>query len=247
MWISLNRRSFLKQATVVPLTAMALSKQGFASPKEEGLTVLFQGDSITDGNRTRNKDWNHVMGHGFAYLAASRLWMDYPEKHFQFYNRGVSGNQVTHLQERWQADCLELKPDIVSILVGINDLNAMVRGDASKTAPFFETHYRDLLDRTKSVLPDVKMVLCEPFVLPVGKVKDQWEVYQQEIGGRQEIVKKLALEFDATFIPFQTAFQEALKRAPSDYWIWDGIHPMPAGHELMSRMWIDKSREILGI
>lgn len=68
--------------------------------ESEDFTFLFQGDSITDGNRTRNNDWNHVMGHGYQYIIASRLWYDFPEKGFHFFNRGISGNKVSDLALR---------------------------------------------------------------------------------------------------------------------------------------------------
>ena len=94
------------------------------------------------------------------------------------------------------------------------------------------------MKQTKAVLPDIALVICEPFILPVGKVKDKWDVYSIEIQRRQEVVLKLSKEFNAIFIPFQTHFNAILKKAPADYWMWDGIHPMPAGHELMAREWI---------
>jgi lysophospholipase L1-like esterase len=80
--------------------------------------------------------------------------------------------------------------------------------------------------------------LCEPFILAVGKVKDKWDDYSIELKKRKASVLRLSQEFDAIFVPFQSAFDKALSRAPAEYWIWDGIHPMPAGHELMAREWL---------
>ena len=239
----LKRRDFLKTTALtsaavlfIPGAAEAASSD-IATPKK-GYTFLFQGDSITDGNRTRNNDWNHVMGHGFAYLISSRLWFDQPEKEFHFFNRGISGNKITDLSERWETDTLNLKPDLINLLVGINDTEAAVKGEKENTPQQFETDYRSVLEKTRKELPDVQLVFCVPFVLPVGRVKDKWEIYQNELKPRQEIVKKLAKEFDGICIDFQKSFDDALKKAPADYWIWDGIHPMPAGHELMARQWI---------
>jgi len=199
---------------------------------------LFQGDSITDGNRTRNNDWNHVMGHGYAYLIASRLWFDFPPKKFHFFNRGISGNKVTDLAQRWQQDTIDIKPNVLSILVGINDVDAAINGNKDFTAESYENDYRTLLTQTKQQLPDVELVICEPFILPVGRVKDKWAEFEQETAARQVLAKKLAVEFNAIFVPLQDTFNQALKRAPADYWIWDGIHPMPGGHELIAREWI---------
>ncbi|WP_221391186.1 SGNH/GDSL hydrolase family protein [Dyadobacter sp. NIV53] len=214
---------------------------------QDGITILFQGDSITDGNRTRNEDWNHVMGHGYAYSVASKLWYEHPSKGFHFLNRGISGNRITDLAARWQTDTLDLNPNWLSILVGVNDTEAAIKGNTASTAEQFENDYRALLKQTQEKLSQVRFILCEPFVLPVGRVKDKLEMYQSEVGKRQEIVKRLAIEFNAIHVPFQAAFNEALTQAPADYWIWDGIHPMPAGHELMARLWIEKVGDELGI
>jgi len=121
-----SRRSFIKG---IALTGAAVTcipaMESFALPGNsggkikagKGFVFLFQGDSITDGNRGRTKDPNHIMGHGYAFSIASRLGADLPEKQFTFYNRGISGNKVSDLAARWQADTLDLKPDVLSILV----------------------------------------------------------------------------------------------------------------------------------
>jgi lysophospholipase L1-like esterase len=205
---------------------------------EQPHTFLFQGDSITDGNRTRNNDWNHVMGHGYQYIIASKLWYDFPKRNLHFFNRGISGNKITDLAARWQKDTLDIKPDVLSILVGINDAFAFFNGNKDYSAANYENDYSALLQQTKRQLPNVKLVLCEPFILPVGKVKEKWNEYSGELVKRQQIVKRLSEEFDAIFVGFQTAFNKALSKAPAEYWIWDGIHPMPAGHELMAREWL---------
>jgi lysophospholipase L1-like esterase len=110
--------------------------------KSKGLTFLFQGDSITDGNRTSDNDWNHIMGHGYAYLIASRLWYDYPNRDLIFYNRGISGNRVRDLDARWQKDTLDLKPDVVSILIGVNDVLAMIKNNDPDSIDKFEETYK---------------------------------------------------------------------------------------------------------
>ena len=240
-----NRRSFLRKSFAATgasvLTTMLSANSAIAFNKDkdgENFIFLFQGDSITDGNRTRNNDWNHVMGHGYQYIIASKLWYDLPQKHLHFYNRGISGNKVTDLQQRWDTDTIAIKPGLLSILIGINDLDAWMNDNATFTTLDFEASYRKLLHTTITALPSLQLVLCEPFILPVGKVKYKWALYNDEIKKRQGVVKKLSDEFNAIYIPFQQAFNDALKRAPADYWIWDGIHPMPAGHELMAVEWM---------
>ena len=244
-----KRREFVKQLC-------ALSVGGMISPRviqagtnlrnnddikkkaANGLTVLFQGDSITDGNRSRDNDWNHVMGHGYQFIISCKLWYELPQKRLEFVNRGISGNTVTDLLSRWQRDTIELKPDVLSILIGINDVSGLIGGNKSFTAEAYEDKYRNLLEQTNQQLPNIQFVLCEPFLLPVGIIKDNWEPYEMEVKKRRQVVKQLSEEYNAVFIPFQDAFNKALAKAPPDYWIWDGIHPMPAGHELMAREWL---------
>lgn len=246
-----KRRAFLKKSTLLAgmvavapqyLNAKTLQDQQ-PGKMGEGFTFLFQGDSITDGNRTRNNDWNHVMGHGYQFIIASKLWYEFPDKGFHFFNRGISGNKVPDLAARWQEDTIDLRPDLLSILIGINDTAELLKGNKRFTADQYEADYRALLERTKKELPDISFVLGEPFILPVGHIKDDWEEYATEVQKRQEVVKNLANEYDAVHVEYQEAFDKALEKAPAAYWIWDGLHPMPAGHELMAREWINKVGE----
>ena len=124
-----SRRTFLKKISLAGLATTYLPLLDVeaitTTLKEDHLIFLFQGDSITDGNRGRNNDPNHIMGHGYAFSIASRLGADFPEKHFSFYNRGISGNKITDLEARWQKDVLDLKPGVLSILVGVNDVDSV--------------------------------------------------------------------------------------------------------------------------
>ncbi len=243
-----SRRSFIKgisltgaAVTCFPvMESFALATNSERKMKAgKGMVILFQGDSITDGNRGRTKDPNHIMGHGYAFSIASRLGADLPEKQFTFYNRGISGNKVNDLATRWQADTLDLKPDVLSILVGVNDASSVVfQWEPVINIEKYEEGYKALLDQTLAKNPKVIFVLCEPFILPVGKVKDNWEPYHADIINRQLVVRKLASQYNAVFVGFQEVFEKACKRAPADYWIWDGVHPTVAGHELMAREWL---------
>ena len=249
----LSRSLFLKQASLLGATVIAPDIFSTAlvaatkTPVAGNFTFLFQGDSITDGNRSRDQDWNHVMGHGYAYLIAAKWWFDYPAKQFHFFNRGVSGNKITDLAGRWEADTIAVKPDLLSILIGVNDILAAINGLKEYTAQSYETDYHTLLTQTRQQLPDVQFVICEPFALPVGRVKERWHDYQRELFPRQQAVRNLAEEFNAIHVPLQQTFNKALKRAPADYWIWDGIHPMPAGHELIAREWMHRVSQRIGL
>lgn len=238
-----TRRSFIKKTALavavagIPSIVTANEESSYLNSKSD-LKILFQGDSITDGNRSRDNDWNHVMGHGYQYIISSKLWYEQPERKFHFLNRGVSGNKVSDLAARWQTDTLDIKPDILSILVGVNDANEAVKGNPDYTIDKYKEGYRALLTNARLENPNIKFILGEPFLLPVGAVKSNWKVWSDEVSARQPIAKDIANEFDAVYVPYQTAFNDALKRAAADYWIWDGIHPMPAGHELMAREWL---------
>lgn len=199
--------------------------------------VLFQGDSITDGNRGRNMDPNHILGHGYVFVIAARYGAAFPERNLTFLNRGVSGNTVLDLAKRWQQDTLDLKPDILSILIGVND--------NSKGVPFdqYEQVYDKLLADARAANPNVRIVLCAPFTLPVGKKKEKYEEWNAGIKQRQEIVAKLAGKYHAALVRFQPVFEAACQKAPADHWIWDGVHPTYSGHELMADEWVRTVRE----
>ncbi|BAU55761.1 SGNH/GDSL hydrolase family protein [Mucilaginibacter gotjawali] len=238
-----KRRQFIKQAGLAAIATM-VTAEGFPAdltkPQNNGktVTVLFQGDSITDGGRSFNQDWNHVLGQGYAYLVSSMLWYQYIGHNMMFYNRGISGNTVLDLQARWQQDTIDIKPDILSIMVGVNDVYGVIHNKNPRTAEQFRADLQALLKQTKQALPETKIVICEPFILPLGQVADAPERWQNEIAPRQAIVKELAAQFDTAFIPLQRLFLSACNKAPADYWIWDGIHPMPAGHQLIADEWI---------
>ncbi|MFO1492653.1 MAG: SGNH/GDSL hydrolase family protein, partial [Kiritimatiellia bacterium] len=194
--------------------------------------VLFQGDSITDGNRGRSPDPNHILGHGYAFLIAAKFGAAFPENQVDFMNRGISANTVADLEKRWQKDTLDLKPGLLSILVGVNDAGRGVPLDE------FEQGYDRLLTAVRAADPAVRLVLCEPFTLPVGGKKNGYEAWSADLRKRGEIVAKLARKHGAAFVRFQPVFDAACRRAPAEHWIWDGVHPTYAGHQLMADEWV---------
>lgn len=236
----MQRRRFLKSAALTGLATEPLLSTNRASPKpQKALTFLFQGDSITDGNRGRSLDPNHIMGHGYAYSVASRIGADFPQAGFTFYNRGISGHKITDLQKRWETDTLNLKPDVLSILVGINDTGATINKPAeATTAEEFENIYRSLLNDCRQANPEILFVLGIPFVYPVGKRIQNWEQWRDDTSKRQVVVQKLANEFDAVLIDYPAVFEKAIQKTPIEYWIWDGVHPTVFAHELMAREWM---------
>lgn len=201
-------------------------------------TVVFIGDSITDGGRARKgRDYNHTMGQGYAFILASTLGDQLAERDLTFINRGISGDTVPDLQARWKADVLDLKPDVLSILIGVND--TFTPKGTGETVEQYERGYDKLLGETLAALPGVKIVLGQPFLLPVGKFKDGYATSFAKIKERQAAVDRLAAKYRLPVIRYQEVFDAACRRAPADHWLWDGIHPHYAGHGLMARAWME--------
>jgi lysophospholipase L1-like esterase len=205
--------------------------------------ILFQGDSITDAGRDRhNADANSApaLGGGYPLIAASHVLRAHPDSGLRLFNRGVSGDKVPALQARWDADTIALKPDIVSILVGVNDFWHKLIGGYTGTVADFETQYDDLLHATRQALPDARFVILEPFVLVTGAVGATWF---PEFDQRRAVVARVAERTGATFIPLQSLFTELAKSAPPSYWLADGVHPTIAGHAAIADRW----REAVGL
>jgi lysophospholipase L1-like esterase len=245
-----SRRTFIKSltATTIGGTALLLSGCNSASSSsshrknsliQKDGTILFQGDSITDAGRDRNSEGNannsNALGKGYVYSIATQLLAERPGDGLRIYNRGISGNKVFQLADRWDKDCLDLKPDVLSILIGVNDIWHSLNGNYEGTVGKYEKDYRALLERTRKMLPEVNLVICEPFVLRCGAVNDKWF---PEFDEYRAVASKMAKEFDALFVPFQSMFDDAVKQAAPAHWAGDGVHPSMAGAYLMAREWL---------
>ena len=208
------------------------------SIRENGV-ILFQGDSITDSGRKKDSnDYNSTsaMGSGYALLAAGNLLKAHAGKNLKIYNKGISGNKVFQLADRWETDCFSLKPNVLSILIGVNDFWHMKNGNYDGTVEIYRKDYIALLERTKAQLPNVQLIIGEPFaVRGTSAVDDSWF---PEFDQYRQAAKDIAGQFDAVFIPYQQIFTEAQKQAPAVYWTPDGVHPSLAGAELMAQAWL---------
>ncbi|MDP9051776.1 MAG: SGNH/GDSL hydrolase family protein, partial [Acidobacteriota bacterium] len=199
--------------------------------------ILFQGDSITDGGRQRTgSDYNHIMGQDYAYLLAAQIGAQSPERDLVFINRGISGNRVPDLEARWQDDTIALHPQLLSILIGVNDLLAV--GERAVTLEQYEAGYDKLLAETIAALPETKIVLAQPFLLPVGKQKADYAANMAEMRKRQAVVDRLGAKYHLPVVHYQQAFDVACAKASPEHWSWDGVHPTYAGHGLMAAEWL---------
>jgi len=220
-----------------------------------GKRVLFIGDSITDGAWGNNKVWNasseernqqdmnHIYGHGYMMIVASRYQALQPEEEWQFWNRGISGNTLDDLANRWTKDVLQINPDVVSILIGTNDVEYALNEHRTIDIESWANKYRGLLDQVLGQNPDATLVLCTPFVAKAGRrgENENFAERLQMIAQLVDVIEKIGQEYNATIVPFDDLVKETIDSTPTlpvTYWIWDGVHPTPAMHYRMAELWI---------
>lgn len=244
-----SRRNFLRSATIGTLATLSIPQivsaaigNSSAAKKVElkdNDVVLFQGDSITDWGRDKSKtEANNpsALGNGYVIHAAGSLLTKYPHKNLQLFNKGISGNKVYQLAERWDAECIALKPNILSILIGVNDFWHTLGGGYKGTIEVYIADYKKLIERTQQALPGIKLIIGEPFALKgVRAVDDKW---YPAFDAYRQAAHDIATQYDAQFIPYQTIFDKATETAPGSYWTTDGVHPSIAGAKLMAEAWM---------
>ena len=194
------------------------------------------------GNRCSSEnDLN--PGRGYATLIKSELEFEFPNQ-YSIYNRGVSGDRVIDIYARIKLHIINFKPDILSILVGVNDVSHEVLHHSGIDADKYFKLYSMMIEEIKEALPDVKIMILEPFVLegPATKATEEeperWKYYNTEVRKRAQKAKEVAEKYNLAFVPLQDKFDEATKLAPNEYWIRDGVHPTTAGYELIKREWL---------
>jgi len=247
-----NRRKFLKNASIGTIAALGLPQivsAAFAAENIKRISVdandviLFQGDSITDWGRDHKKGLPNdagSLGNGYVIFAAGELLLKHTDKNLQIYNKGISGNKVFQLADRWDTDTLALKPHVLSIHIGVNDFWHTLTNGYTGTIDTYITDYHKLLDRTNKALPDVKLVICEPFAVKgVKAVDDKW---YPTFDLFRKAARDIAQEYEAAFVPLQSVFDKALEKAPGAYWTIDGVHPAVAGEALMAHAWLEAVR-----
>ena len=192
---------------------------------ESKIKVLFQGDSITDGMRLKDEasrwDKNHQIGHSWAYIVSAKLGLEHPCR-FEFVNRAVSSNTVVDLSERWEKDAVGITPDILAILIGINDASRICK-DASYTAKEYITGYEKLLQRSLEANPETKFILLEPFTTRDNNIRQASDTLAI-------LLMEVVVNCGAMFVPLQDYFEEVCDKDGISYWLWYDVHPTEAAH-----------------
>lgn len=200
--------------------------------------ILFTGDSITDAGRNRElTDIIWGMGSGYPLLVKSKLNYDYPGK-YEIINRGIAGHRITDLYARIKDDLINLKPDVLSVLIGINDVWHEIEANNGVDAEKFEKIYDMFLSEVKAALPDIKIILLGAYVTKSSATEESWDYFYPEAKKRAESAKRLAEKHGAVYVPLQEKFDEAVAKMPEPYWTLEGVHPTEAGYQLIFNEWM---------
>lgn len=232
---------------------------------------LFSGDSITDGNRGKSMDCNHIMGHGYQYIIAGRLALENAENMPRFINKGYSGWNAVDLLEKWNEDVIVNKPTLLSILVGVNEgsfgyFNGLTPEEAKER---YETNLRKILEITRKELGNIKIILCEPFYFPLDKSDHSYKntphidgvekhfsrpdsndpedsvTYREAVNGMiRAVAPKIAEDYGCAFVPLYDRIREEAARSMMEYFIWDGTHPTVACHTLIADEWMKVAEKL---
>ena len=207
------------------------------------MKIVTFGDSITDVGRTPDRDGNIFgYGHGYPLMVAGELQLENPEK-YQLFNRGNSGHRIVDLYARVKKDVWNLQPDVLSILIGINDIwHGLGENPNGVGLERFEKVYRMLIEDTLERLPNVKIMIMEPFVLHGYATDPKFEEFSK-VKEYAAAAKRIAEDYGLFFLPLQEKFDEAAKRFPPVYWTDDGVHPTAAGARLIANEWLKLFKE----
>ena len=200
------------------------------------MKILFQGDSVTDAGRARDSEVS--MGGGYALLIKASLGFESPNK-YEFVNKGVSGNRIVDVYARIRNDIINLKPDVMSILIGVNDVWHEFYESPNGVDP--DKYYRIydmLIEEIKAALPDIKIMIMEPFVLKAGATEANWDCFSSEVKKRAEKAREIAQKYNLPFIALQNGFDKLSENIEASYWLRDGVHPTIMGHEYIKNEWI---------
>ncbi len=201
------------------------------------MKLVFFGDSITEAGRNLSVDGHYSSyGYGFVRQIAGTLLAQDPTK-YTIVNRGIGGDMTVNLYARIKNDVWNQAPDVLTILVGVNDLSQEIADKHGVELPRFEKVYTAIIEETLERLPSVRIILCEPFILHGSVVDAKYEEYL-EIERYARVVEKLAKKYGLTFVPLQEKFRLAAEKYGVEPYIVDGVHPNIAGATLIAEEWL---------
>jgi lysophospholipase L1-like esterase len=206
------------------------------------MKILFQGDSITDAGRDRNDI--HNLGNGYPKFAAEYIKEDYPEIDFEFVKLSISGKQTKDLVARLESDFVDIQPDIVSIMIGINDVWHHAGDRSWIPAETFENNYRTILTALKE-RTNAKIVMIEPFLLPTVSGTDNKDFFREDLDPKIQIIRKLAYEFADVYIPTDGLFASGLIGCEPMAYSADGVHPNTEGAIFIGEYYADAVAELI--
>ena len=208
------------------------------------MKIVFLGDSITDMGRDRTADLTAFSyGASYVYLITAKLAKENPGK-FEIYNRGVSGDRIVDAYARIKKDVWNIKPDVLSIFIGINDVLHEVLDRNGVDIIRYENVYRTLIKETLERLPNVKIVLMAPYVYDGSLTEENREKFNA-VADYAKVVEKLAGEFGLMFIPLQKKLDEYVNKYGADKFSYDGVHPDLAGSMVIAEAWLEKTKDVL--
>lgn len=207
------------------------------------MKILLIGDSITDMDRNRTTDFA-FDSYGFAYpfFIAGELESEFPAK-YQIYNRGISGNRIVDLYSRIKIDCWNLQPDVISVLIGVNDVWHEIGLKNGVEIDRYERIYRMFIEDTKKVLPNVKFMILEPFVLNGTATCDNYDEFLK-VKDYAKVARKIAEDENCIFVPLQQRFDELAEKFGGENWLYDGVHPSVAGAKIIADEWLKAFKKL---
>lgn len=237
---------------------------------DENEIILFSGDSITDGNRCRRMDLNHILGHGYQYIIAGELAFEYADKGVKFINKGYSGEAMYQLLEKWYEDVIANKPTVISIFAGVNDgdIGYLEGRTPEQAAEKFREALFKAVEITQKELPKARIIICEPFYFPLDRSDISYRLtpspdceepfkrpdtdYTSEREAHKiesdrlirAFAREAAEKYGCSFVPLYDKFLEKMKTASREYFVWDGTHPTVAGHSLIAKQWLEATKNI---
>lgn len=209
--------------------------------------ILFQGDSITDAGR--NYQDGTSLGLGYPYFVSAQMGCEHPDE-YTFWNRGISGNRIVDVYARIKADILNLKPDYMSILIGVNDVWHEIEVQNGVSDEKFEKFYCMLIEEILEELPDIKIMIMEPFVLEASATSstpdqpERWSTFNAGVRAKAAIARRVAEKYNLAFMELQDKLDKLCETAPASYWLGDGVHPTHIGHHFLKNEWLKKFEEI---